>query len=371
MTDKRDNDIVDYSIYRYNGEAKRLYENKNEVECEIVDDYEVKENTNTLFEYDDSISVDNLPTKSDLLPKVVANEVAINQKREILLVDKVKKSINNIDFKPNEDIKVQTNYVYKGNKYKGSKKVKKRKFTLAIVSVLACFILVILLADTLSNGYIISKVAGIFNGTNNQKVYYAVELASFTDMNSARLMSSEVREGGAGGYVINDELYRVIAEVYEDKKDAISVSQKLNLDGYITSIYEIKINTIDYKLFPQSTRNPTKDAMNYYSITYASLYDIALKIDEGTIDYANSRGAISTLVKELKNLLVDYEANVDNELDNENVVKVRAQINGIVGAVSNILTESDNIRDMVSDIRYVNTMVLNTHSALVRSLSGN
>ena len=245
----------------------------------------------------------------------------------------------------------------------------KTNFAIGMIAMLVCFGLVVVIADALSGGYIIDKAVGLFTGKVTSKTYYAIELASFDDPNSARLMSSEVRAAGAGGYVINDDIYRVIAEVYPSKGDALSVSAKLNLNGYVTSIYEIRIGEVNYDLFPVSTRNSTKKIIKYADEMYESLFDISTKIDKGVYDFVGAKTAVKELSVRIDNMLVDYVASVDEQIDNENVHKVRMQVTAVVGALDNISTESTSARDMVSDVRYISCMILNTHRAMIAGMS--
>ncbi len=255
-------------------------------------------------------------------------------------------------------------------KSKRGKRSGKSNFAIAMLMMIVCFGLVVVIADALSGGYIIDKTVGLFTGKVVTETYYAVELASFDDANSARLTSSEVRAAGAGGYVINDQIYRVIAEVYSSKNDALSVSAKLNLNGYVTSIYEISIGDINYGLFPTSTRKSTRDTIKYADVLYDGLFSIALNIDSGKYDFVAAKSKAKELRDRINNMLVDYEAMADEDIDNEHVHKVRMQLSAVIGALDNISTESTSAKDMLSDVRYVNCMVLNTHRALVEGLSG-
>lgn len=361
------NDEVDYSCYfyenRHQSDKKDNEKDDREVDYEIVDE-DIIIDRPVINEYSENTDIID---RQDSVPAVIrSSDVSVvrdNDCREPRAVYTISKGISRIEFQEKCDN-------CNGNNIQNTKMPhKRRRFGLAVALVLICFTLTILVADLLSNGYVTNKVSGVFKGKGNETTYYAVELASFTDMNSARVLSSEVRDSGAGGYVINDELYRVIAEVYPTKNDALSVSAKLNLNGYVTGIYTIRIGEVDYSLFPLSTRNITKDVMGYADKLYKEFYQLALDMDNGKTDFSGAKTAVNNINSELKGLLIDYKSNCEDHLDDESVVKVVSQLNALIGAVGNINTESDNLRDMVSDIRYVNAMILNTHRALTKSLS--
>ncbi len=248
------------------------------------------------------------------------------------------------------------------------KRSKGRKFLITICAILIAFISCFLIADVLSDGYLINSVVNkIING-DVTAYYYAVEIATFSDVDSARVTSEEIRASGGSGYVVHDDLYRVIAEVYKNEKDAESVSTNLNLAGYVTNIYLFKIEEINYQLFPTSVRNATKNVLKYLDIMYTSLYNTAVSLEKQEIDYTSAREDIGMLKSQINNMLVDYESSVNNKIEDKYVQKVRMQISSMIGALDNLIAEGSKNDRLLSDIRYINTMILNTHRAMINTL---
>lgn len=248
------------------------------------------------------------------------------------------------------------------------KRSKKRKFAIVVLVVVFAFTACFLVADALSSGYFIDSVMTKIFGGNVITNYYAVEIATFSDVDSARITSEEIRASGGSGYVVNDELYRVIAEVYSSEKDAESISTNLNLAGYVTNIYVFKIEDINYQLFPISVRNVTKKVLGYQSIIYKSLFETAVSLEKQEIDYTSARENIAMLKSQISNMLVDYESSVNDKIENKYVQKVRMQISSMIGALDNLTLEGTKNDRLLSDIRYINTMILNTHRAMINSL---
>lgn len=257
----------------------------------------------------------------------------------------------------------------KSNNIKNKNSKIKKRFVLVVLVLVIGFISCLLISDAISGGYIIdSAVKKIFN-EQIAKSYYAVEIASFNDIDSARITSEEIRASGGSGYVIHDnELYRVIAEIYAEEKQAASVSAKLNLAGYVTSVYKIEFKEINYSLFPISVRNITRNVMKYQEIMYQTLYEVSQKLENAEIDFGTAKVEIKALKSQISNMLVEYESNVDNEIDNKYVLKVRMQLNAMAGALDNLCGDSVNNDRLLSDIRYINSTIINTHKALVNSL---
>lgn len=329
----------------------------NEVEVEIAS------NDNPQINLNEKAAYDIVESDVRFIPAVKGECLQAKPiegvRREPQTLAIVCKAIDKSKFaKNNSDIKTKRPKNYKI----------RRNFTLVVMTLIVGFIACLLIADAVSGGYIIeSAIKGIFN-SNTGTSYYAVEIASFNDVDSARITSEEIRASGGSGYVVHDQVYRVIAEVYSEEKQAESVSAKLNLAGYVTSVYQIKIGEINYSLFPISTRNITKAVMKYQEKMYQTLYEVAQKLENGEIDFATARVEVKTLKSEIKSMLVEYESNVDNEIDNKYIVKVRMQVNAMSGALDNICGDSVNNDRLLSDIRYINSTIINTHKALVNSL---
>ena len=248
------------------------------------------------------------------------------------------------------------------------KRSKSRKFAIVLFVIVFAFVSCFLIADVLSSGYLIDSVVNKIFKNDITAYYYAVEIATFSDVESARITSEEIRASGGSGYVVHDDLYRVIAEVYSTEKDAESVSTNLNLAGYVTNIYVFKIEDIDYHLLPTSVRNATKNVLKYQDIMYKSLYATAVSLEKQEIDYTSAREDIAMLSSQISNMLIDYESSVNNKIDDKYVQKVRVQISSMIGALENLTAEGSKNDRLLSDIRYINTMILNTHRAMIKSL---
>ena len=248
------------------------------------------------------------------------------------------------------------------------KRSKSRKFAIVLFVIVFAFVSCFLIADVLSSGYLIDSVVNKIFKNDITAYYYAVEIATFSDVDSARITSEEIRASGGSGYVVHDDLYRVIAEVYSTEKDAESVSTNLNLAGYVTNIYVFKIEDIDYHLLPTSVRNATKNVLKYQDIMYKSLYATAVSLEKQEIDYTSAREDIAMLSSQISNMLIDYESSVNNKIDDKYVQKVRVQISSMIGALENLTAEGSKNDRLLSDIRYINTMILNTHRAMIKAL---
>ena len=266
-------------------------------------------------------------------------------------------------------VSTQTNDEKKVNKHKKPKNKKRHKFAIVFISILLCCSFILLIADSFTDGYILDTASKIlFNKSATTKTYYAVEIASFTDFNSAKICSNEVRDMNGAGYVVNDELFRVIADVYDVKKDAMSVSSKLNISGYLTKIYVFEILAPDYSKLPMATRNVSKKILGYYDELYVKLHKLIIDLEKHNIDTATALIEITSLWDSMKDKLVEYETNVDNDVENPNILKIRMQLQAVIAGLENLKNTKPAESTFISDVRYTYIMILNTHRAMVASI---
>lgn len=244
-----------------------------------------------------------------------------------------------------------------------------RGLILVVLTILLCFAATVLIADSMSDGYILDEVNAFFTGNKlTADKYYAIEMVNFTDMNSAKVYSQELRLMGGAGYVVHDELYRVMAEVFKDKSDADKVVTRLNTSGYMARVYEIVFKEIDYSVLPSSVRNISKKVMKYVSDVNVKLYDVGVALAGNKIDKNKAISDLKTLRASASATLLDYESNCDNKAEDEYVKKIRLQLGMVLAGLENLCNSKDAVVGLLSDIRYTNIMMINTHRALCNDI---
>lgn len=254
----------------------------------------------------------------------------------------------------------------KGSRRKGKNGYRKRGLLIVVLTIMICATITLLIADSVSGGYIFDEMRTVFTGAKISDTYYAVQAGNFADSQTAKVFATQLSSIGGAGYVINDNGFRVIAEVYRLKKDADIVAARLATDGYEASVYTIEFNKLDYSAFPQTLRNNTKQVIEYIGISYNTLYKISANLAEKKIDASGARSELKTLLASVRNTLVDYESNADNNIDDDSVMKIRVQLNAAVAAIQNLLDDKMSNNDLLSNIRYTNAMLINTHRAMCK-----
>lgn len=249
------------------------------------------------------------------------------------------------------------------NKKSKANPYRKRGLAIVILTIIICASITLLIADAVNDGYILDEIKSVFT-QSSALTYYAVETGSYTDKQTARVFAMQISAMGGSGYVVDDNgIFRVLAEVYPDKKSADIVAARLMTDGYDGKIYCFEMPKISYESFPQSIRNNTKRTLKYVELCYNTLYSTSTKLAEKKIDKSGAESEIKTLIMSVRNMLVEYESNADNDVDHDSVVKVRAQLSAAIAAIDNLFEAKTNT-ELLSDIRYTQALILNTHRAL-------
>lgn len=350
MSKKREGmDYSDFYFKRYRDKPKLKYSNEYSY-------YNETPRQNNIDTHHEVILQDtDIPRITALIPDEIDNEPYYESHKVEYIP--VKQNDNCVECKP--------------KRRKKRNPVRFRALTLVIITILLCFGVTLLVSDALSGGYMLDSAQAFLLGKSKNRDYFAVEMASFTDLQTAKVYSKDLRLKGGGGYVINDELYRVIADVYPNRKDADTVSARLNMAGYLSTVYVISMSEIDYGLLPSSTRNITKKTIQYSDNLYKKIYSMTTRMDKEELDENGAIAELKVLKSEISNILLEYESNVDNKLDDEYVIKVRVQLSAVIGAIDNLCEKKTGGESLISDLRYTNAMILNTHRALTISLTNN
>jgi len=124
----------------------------------------------------------------------------------------------------------QAPFAYSMKGRKKQKPPKKKKGFLYIVFVfILCFAIVFFAADFFTSGKLIHSVAAGIGG--RLYTYYAV-VSDKATRELAYSQSLLIKQGGAGGYVIAGEPYKVVYAVFKTKQEAENVSAK-NTNTYV------------------------------------------------------------------------------------------------------------------------------------------
>lgn len=191
-----------------------------------------------------------------------------------------------------------------------TKKYKRRRVYVLNVKRIILFSIAIILLISAPAGYIIYRRYSKYILPST--TYYYLQLSQTDNGTLASSLSSDYIAKGAAGYIVNDGVFRIMANVYSDHNDAMTVQSRF-VDSYENCLlYEVKIAKIN--LMNYMDRQPAKEV---YPILYNARYEIFEALQK--LDYSLDRGEISqaAVLLSVKNL-------------REGLVKNISDINGIL-----------------------------------------
>ena len=148
------------------------------------------------------------------------------------------------------------------------------------------------------------------NSQNNDVVklehtnYYAVSTGTFSSIELASEIAGKIKGLGGAGYVYNKNgEYNVLMYVYSSREDALSVSQKVNEQGFNTSLFTFDCKAKSYDLNLSSEDKQTlKNAITSFDDIYLKLYTISNNYDNKQSTISASRLEIVSIQKEFERM---------------------------------------------------------------------
>ncbi len=173
----------------------------------------------------------------------------------------------------------------------------KHKWFLALI-IIMFLVIVFFVANAFAN-FLSFQSISIFGNTVSVKSFnvYAISLDTFEDKTQADSLASEIKLEGAGGYIINDMGYSVLASVYMSSQDAQSVLEKVlpvyeNAEIKVISISRCELQSLSSK----EENKQVKNALNVFKSTYETLYSIGINLDTSQITSAEAKVQITDLL---------------------------------------------------------------------------
>lgn len=204
----------------------------------------------------------------------------------------------------------------------------------SVVCVCACAFVARLLSSVITvSGNGISQ-ATVFQGFE----VYAVSLGQYSSKSQAETSSESItKKGGAGFIYEKDNMYYVLASVYEKENDAKLVQENLSSSGISSKIIKMGIDGVDFSSVSSSAQKKAfTSALLALKSAYVSLYDISVSLDTKTYDEAKAR-------IEIIGVKGDLEKSV------ENISKGSSSVDGIYYQM--IKNTFDEIVDSLNDLK--------------------
>lgn len=297
-------------------------------------------------------------------------------KRNLPLRQEVQEEKNSYVQNPNHIIQydkyerrnTQKNISKRYNEKKSNKKpYNKAKWSyIFVIIVLFITICAMVVVDYLGYEKLKSRPTWI-SGSN--KVYYAIEMNSFSDYDSAYVFADALRKQGGGGFILKeDSYYKVLAAMYKTETDAKTICERLILNENMARVYYFTIPKVEFNNYEIRDREIILNVMEYYNVIYECLYSVSNDLDKEMI---NNESAINK-IKLLKEKIVSTKQQLDNNLAsteiNTQIIKIKAELVSAIAILDNLTNNRLARPNLLCDIRYSYILVVHNYINLVNSL---
>ncbi len=139
--------------------------------------------------------------------------------------------------------------------------------------------------------------------SNKPSTLYVLTLGEYEDVQSAEKVANVAGSWGAGAYIANlNGKYQVVGCIYSSREDSENVRTNLGQTNYNTQTIEITFDKIKFTIkdIEKESKKNIMDALNAFSQTYSSLYDVTMKVDKGEITNIVASGQVNTIKSDVR-----------------------------------------------------------------------
>ncbi|HEY8423772.1 MAG TPA: SPOR domain-containing protein [Clostridia bacterium] len=245
-------------------------------------------------------------------------------------------------------------------------RLKRSEIITAAALMLSGFLITILLTTFLAQGLNIGHLLGRLSKAEvKQKQYYAVQIGSYASESQALQASQTVRQLGGGGFILVDGSYRIIAAVYPEEEQALSVMA--NAGQYSPEKYVIVVPEIVLNFSNKQIKEITQKALSQWDDMYKRLYDHAIKLDKAQTTEAAVLLDIQRAYDDLNALLNEYTRITKDQTRVEHIY-IKNGLKNILAALKTLLNARTE-GNLSADIKYAYTKILIDYKDLANQLS--
>lgn len=176
----------------------------------------------------------------------------------------------------------------------------------------------------------------------SQTNYYAV----CTSSHPTKLLASEMSEGvklqnGAGFIYLSEDVFFVVASIYENISDAEKVKQNLIEKKPETTIVKISIPEIKLSsTLSADEKTVISNSLHTFKNTYKKLYDISVSLDTAVISEVNARLSINQISSDIIKVMGDFNTIFNTNLST-NLLQIKIKLEELSKTTSSLCEETN------------------------------
>lgn len=146
---------------------------------------------------------------------------------------------------------------------------------------------------------------------------YMIQMGVYSSQENTAEQTEALKKAGAAGYVYNDNgSFRVIAAAFTDEQDAESVCDRLNSEGYSSTVFTLKVNGAELLITSEgSDLKAVKEAFDSASLSLKRIADITGVTDIDDNTKADVSAGLSTLLSGIETAASGiYRASQTNDM---------------------------------------------------------
>jgi hypothetical protein len=245
-------------------------------------------------------------------------------------------------------------------------KLKKSEIITAVALLLTGFFITVFLTTLLAQGLNIGHLLGKLNKAETKKTqYYAVQLGAFSSESQALTASEAIRELGGGGYILVDGPYRIIAAVYPEEQQAISVMANItqfSSEKYIITAPEIVMNFTDKKV-----KEMVEKSLYQWDAIYKRLYNHSIQLDKAQTTEVAVLQDLQLIYGDLDKHLNEYDQ-LTKDLSRIEHIYIKTGLKRLLTTLKSLLNIRSNAQ-LSSDLKYAYTKILIDYKNLANQLN--
>ena len=192
---------------------------------------------------------------------------------------------------------------------------------LGIFTFVLCMMFIFLIIDG-------GKKSKKYNVNLNTESYYAVCIGTYDTLSKASKEADNIIIRGGAGYIVENKGYNVLTSIYTNMADAQSVVEKLSNSQISSTVYKIKIPTINI-----SGSFDYSDYLNGLLDIIDLLCDLYYKIDGESLMLFSATNEIDKLIKKLDMLLSLFGKNSENNMKD---IRIKAEFKVVNNYLSSL-----------------------------------
>ena len=196
--------------------------------------------------------------------------------------------------------------------------------------------------------------------------YFCLETVPLPTEGQAKYIAEKMRLSGAAGYIAKTkEGYCVAMDMYRDEKTARKKLKEYDNRFCALRIRRFKNVELVYPYYDERTAELTLEATRIADELYMSLKKVADRVQNGTVDNAESIKTLRELYDETRAFGSEFKDGVDICYRDVGYVRILAALDIYISALEWLINGGGNAPNMLCDIRNCYIKIINVRYQLI------